>query len=78
VTNTSGAPRRAELEGRLNEFVSAPERFAPVAAAFVPRSNASATDPYVVIRLVHRSYPLHDGRASAPVDAVVASWAVPR
>ena len=76
VTNTSGAPRRAELEGRMSEFAAHPGRFAAVAVAFVPHGNAKATDPVVTIRLIRRGFPLHDGRAGPPADALIASWTV--
>ena len=76
VTNTSGAPRRAELEGRMNEFAAHPDRFAAVAVVFVPRGNVSAKDPVISIRLVRRGFPLHNGRSGPPVDVVVATWTV--
>lgn len=78
VTNTSGAPRRAELEGRMGEFAAHPDRFAAVAVAYVPKANATAADPVISIRLVRRGFPLHNGRAGPSVDVVVATWTVPR
>ncbi len=78
VTNTSGAPRRAELEGRMGEFAAHPDRFAAVAAVFVPHGNAHAQDPVITIRLIRRGFPLHDGRSGPPVDVVIATWTVPR
>ncbi len=78
VTNTSGAPRRAELEGRLGSFAADPAEFADVAARYVhgvaPNSVAGTVTQ---IRLIDRRFPLHDGRSGTPIDAVVATWNVP-
>ena len=78
VTNTTGAPRRAELEGRMSEFAAHPSRFATVAAAFLPHDNSVSRDPVVTVRLVRRGFPLRDGRSGPPVDVIIAIWTVRR
>jgi hypothetical protein len=76
VTDTSGAPRRAELEGRMGEFMAHPDRFAQVAPSFLPHEKAVGVDPDLRIELVRRRFPLHDGRSGRPVDQVVSVWTV--
>jgi hypothetical protein len=78
VTNTSGAPRRAELEGRMSEFTAHPDRFDRVAVTFVAAGNATSSDPEIRIRLVRRRFPLHDGRSGPARDTIVSTWVVPR
>ena len=77
VTDTRGAPRRAELEGRFGELADKPAEFAAVAVAFLPSSGRVGGATVVQIRLVQRSYPLHDGRSGPAQDHIVATWTVP-
>ena len=77
VTDTSGAPRRAELEGRLGALEGDPSTFASVARTFMPGSGRIDGDAVVEIRLVQRSFRLHSGRAGPAADRVVAAWRVP-
>jgi hypothetical protein len=79
VTNTSGAPRRAELEGRFAEFSADPASFGRVATAYVHDGDRlrGSTDRVQVVELVRRKFPLHNGRSGAPVDQILASWRPP-
>jgi hypothetical protein len=82
VTDTGGAPRRAELEGRYAEFEQDPSRFDAVAVQYVTadgeiRGHRGATA--VEVRLVRRVYPLQDGRRQGTIrDELIARWVVSR
>jgi hypothetical protein len=82
VSDTGGAPRRAELEGRYAEFEQDPARFDAVAVDYVTadgeiRGHAGAIA--VEVRLVRRVYPLQDGRRRGAVrDELIAQWVVSR
>jgi hypothetical protein len=69
VTNAPGAPRRAELEGRIGELqhdLAAVHRLAPLYVAHV-------SQPITEFRLVWENHPLLDGRTAAPYDTVICS-----
>lgn len=78
VTDTSGAPRRAELEGRLGALSQDPDLFADVAHQFLPSSGRVDGSAVVQIRLVQRIFPLHDGRAGPVRERLIAAWRVSR
>ncbi len=72
VTNESGAPRRAELEGRIGELqhdTAELERIAPLYTAHI-------SEPVRQFRLVWENHPLHNGRTAAPYYTVIVSIAV--
>lgn len=69
VTDTAGAPRRAELEGRLASIRADPELFTPIGPAY--RDAAAGV---VSVSLVRREFRLHDGRLTRTVDATLATW----
>ena len=69
VTTVSGAPRRAELEGRMSTFRSDCTQFAPLVARYHPSSDVAT------VRLVERDYPLRGGRRKSHHDDVVCSFA---
>ena len=74
VTDTAGAPRRSELEGRLSTFEQDPALFDPLGPAYV-----HAAADVVSVSLVRREFRLSDGRRAATVDVPVATWTpVPR
>ena len=62
VTNASGAPRRAELEGRIGDLASHPAELEKL----VPFYVAHATGPVRTMRLVWLVHPLHHGRSARP------------
>ncbi|MHA3703052.1 hypothetical protein ACXR2U_12815 [Jatrophihabitans sp. YIM 134969] len=72
VTDTAGAPRRAELEGRLSTFEHDPASFAPLGPAYVHAARG-----VVEVTLVRREFRLHDGRRAATVDVRLATWQAP-
>lgn len=78
VTNVSGAPRRAELEGRFDQLQHDPTAFDDLARHYVSASDRIRGHPNLVaseVRLVRRVYPLHDGRRSrASRDELIARW----
>ena len=78
VTNTAGAPRRAELEGRFAEFSSNPTAFNVIGPQYVTTSGrirGHSSSVVLDITLVRRVYQLRDGRRSGPaVDQVIATW----
>lgn len=69
VTDTAGAPRRAELEGRLSTFEQDPSLFDPIGPAY----RHAATD-VVAVSLVRREFHLVDGRRAGTVDVPLATW----
>ncbi|MEP6853654.1 MAG: hypothetical protein ABJA87_13515 [bacterium] len=80
VTNSPGAPRRAELEGQLGQLQYDAARFAAIGALYVTRTGGLRQHPgahAVEIRLVRRLYPLRGGRAGRATDEVVARWSPP-
>jgi hypothetical protein len=72
VTNTPGAPRRAELEGRIADLRSHPA----LVSALVPSYIGGHPDA-VELRLVWQDYRLRDGRAQPPEPEVLVSVPVP-
>lgn len=78
VTNARGAPRRAELEGRLSELARRPAVFAALARQFLPPSGRVGAAAVVQIQLVQRDFPLRHGRSGPARDRVVATWSVTR
>ncbi len=69
VTDTSGAPRRAELEGRLSTFELNPSLFNALGPAYV-----HAAPDVVTVTLVRREFRLRHGRNAGTVDVRLASW----
>jgi hypothetical protein len=72
VTDAPGAPRRAELEGRIADLRSNPA----LVSALVPSYIAGHPDA-VQLRLVWQDYRLRDGRAQPPAPEVLVSVPVP-
>ncbi|HEY7047280.1 MAG TPA: hypothetical protein VH373_08675 [Jatrophihabitantaceae bacterium] len=72
VTNASGAPRRAELEGRVADLTAHPAELAQLAPLYV----AHASGPVRELRLVWLVHPLHDGRSAPARTAVICSTPV--
>lgn len=69
VTDTAGAPRRAELEGRFAAFQTDPGLFTPIGPAY-----RHAAPDVVSVSLVRREFRLHDGRQTGTVDDTLATW----
>jgi hypothetical protein len=69
VTNASGAPRRAELEGRIGDLTSHPAALEKL----VPFYVAHATGPVRTMRLVWLVHPLHHGRSARPTVLPICS-----
>lgn len=69
LTSASGAPRRAELEGRMSELRADCGQFARLIPRYKPGPGTTA------VRLVERDYPLHSGRAQMRRDDIVCSIA---
>jgi hypothetical protein len=72
VTNEPGAPRRAELEGRVGQLQRDPAELGKLA----PLYTAHVDGPVRQLRLVWENHPLHDGKAAAPYDTLICSVAV--
>ena len=72
VTNASGAPRRAELEGRVADLSAHPAELAKLAPSYV----AHASGPVRELRLVWLVHPLHHGRSAPPRTSVICSTPV--
>lgn len=72
VTNASGAPRRAELEGRVGDLSTHPAEVAKL----VPFYVAHASGPVRELRLVWLVHPLHNGRSAPPRTVLISSIAV--
>ena len=68
VTEADGAPRRAELEGRIDELRDDPSLVSEFADSYL-RAAPSA----VALHIVWREYHLVNGRAQPPVDRLVVS-----
>ncbi|MCU1689459.1 MAG: hypothetical protein JWN20_1387 [Jatrophihabitantaceae bacterium] len=68
VTDAHGAPRRAELEGRIDALREDPGLLASLAPLYL----AAATDTST-LRVVWREYRLSDGRSRPPQDRILAS-----
>jgi hypothetical protein len=71
ATNTAGAPRRAELEGRVEDLRNDPDLLRSLAPSYVAADPQAST-----LRVVWRLYKLKDGRAQPPTDQVIASVAL--
>ncbi len=67
VTNARGAPRRAELEGRMSTLRADCAQF----ALLVPRYHPAAD--VRTVQLVEHDYQLHNGRRASRTDDVVCS-----
>ncbi len=72
VTNASGAPRRAELEGRIAQLTSDPTEL----AALVPLYTAHVSAPARSLELVWENHRLSHGRSLPPTYTVITSSAV--
>ena len=72
VTNTAGAPRRAELEGRIGDLVARPAELAKLAPLYTARLHNMAR----ALRLVWLVHPLHHGRSAATTTSVICSTSV--
>ncbi|MEP6598818.1 MAG: hypothetical protein ABJB98_05145 [Actinomycetota bacterium] len=73
VTDTAGAPRRAELEGRLAELIRSPAAL----AGLVPLYTKHLPDRARSLELGWLSHPLHGGRSGPASYAVIRATAVP-
>jgi hypothetical protein len=71
VTDADGAPRRAELEGRIDQLRKDPELLASLAEPYLSAAPDAAT-----LQVVWREYRLIDGRSQPPQDRVLASVSV--
>lgn len=71
VTDAHGAPRRAELEGRIEELRTDPQLLASLAAPYLAAASHTAT-----LQVVWREYQLVNGRSQPPQDRVLASLSV--
>lgn len=71
VTDTSAAPRRAELEGRLSVFAAHPDQFTAFAAVYARDGGVADV---ATVTLVQREYRLRDGRQAGTVDVPLATW----
>jgi hypothetical protein len=72
VTNASGAPRRAELEGRVGDLAAHPDEVAKL----VPFYVGHASGPVRELRLVWLVHPLHHGRSAPPKTSLICSTPV--
>lgn len=71
VTEADGAPRRAELEGRIEELRRDSDLLQSLAEPYVDASPSA-----VELRVVWREYRLVGGRSQPPQDRVLMSIAV--
>lgn len=71
VTKTRGAPRRAEIEGRMSTFRADCTQFAQLVPRYSPGTAV------ITVRLVERDYVLKDGRRRMTDDDVVCTLAWP-
>jgi hypothetical protein len=71
VTNAHGAPRRAELEGRIDALRNDPGLLASLAPPYLAAASHTAT-----LRVVWRECQLVGGRSQTPRDRILASIAV--
>ncbi len=69
VTNMAGAPRRAELEGRLGDLVAHRSELAELVPLYTAHLHGSAR----TLRLVWLVHPLHHGRSAKPTISVICS-----
>lgn len=72
VTNASGAPRRAELEGRVGDLAAHPDEVAKLVPFYVDH----ASGPVRELRLVWLVHPLHHGRSAPPQTSIICSTPV--
>ena len=68
VTNTSGAPRRAELEGRIADLRADPALVSKLIPSYIDGHPDA-----VALQLVWQQYRLHDGRAAPPAAQILVS-----
>lgn len=69
VTDADGAPRRAELEGRIDQLRRDPDLLAALAEPYLDAAPGTAT-----LRVVWREYRLIDGRSQPPTDRILATY----
>ncbi|MFL6138509.1 MAG: hypothetical protein ACJ74O_11985 [Frankiaceae bacterium] len=67
--------RRAELEGRLDQFQADPALLATVAAAHARLHPHEA--PYAEVRVRLRAYRLHHAAIATTTDRILADWRRP-
>lgn len=67
VTNARGAPRRAELEGRMSTLRADCAQFALLMPRYHPAANVRT------VQLVERDYQLDNGRRASLIDDIVCS-----
>lgn len=67
VTNAGGAPRRAELEGRMSTLRADCAQFALLVPRYHPPADVAS------VQLVERDYQLSKGRRASQTDDVVCS-----
>jgi hypothetical protein len=72
VTNADGAPRRSELEGRVDDLVARPQVLAELAPLYDAGIDSART-----LRLVWRVHALRDGASTGTTEAVIVSVAIP-
>lgn len=72
VTNAAGAPRRAELEGRLGDLTANSDAF----RALVPLYASGLPEPARTLRLVWSVHALHAGRATPSGIVVICQTPV--
>ena len=69
VTNAPGAPRRAELEGRVDILRTDPTELRRIASPYVAQVGPTAVE----LRLVWENHPLRDGRQAPAYNTVICS-----
>ncbi|HZE50699.1 MAG TPA: hypothetical protein VE074_14110 [Jatrophihabitantaceae bacterium] len=69
VTNASGAPRRAELEGRIGDLTARPGELAKLAPLYAAHAHGQAR----TLRLIWLVHPLHHGRSARPTTSIICS-----
>ncbi len=74
VTNASGAPRRAELEGRIGQLQADPAEVEKLVPLYTDHVSGSPRR----LQLVWENHPLHNGKTAAAYDTPILSVAVPQ
>ncbi|HEY3715779.1 MAG TPA: hypothetical protein VGL39_14735 [Jatrophihabitantaceae bacterium] len=69
VTNASGAPRRAELEGRIGDLTTHPGELAKLALLYAAHGHGQAR----TLRLIWLVHPLRHGRSARPTTSIICS-----
>lgn len=75
VPDTVSGMRRAELEGRLPQFLARPALLGDVATAHARARPAEP--PYVQVQVVRRRYEVRHRRVVGSTDVVLARWSAP-